>query len=52
MDRLGIDAGKIGEYSATMLYEVFNFRDTKYLARIKLFNRVIDRIDEEEMSEK
>lgn len=41
---LGIDAGKIAEYSPDVLSEVFGFGDMEYFAGIKLFNKVIDRL--------
>lgn len=43
MDMLGIDAGKITEYSVDVLFVVFGFEDMKYYTGIKLFNRVLDR---------
>ena len=45
MELLGIDAGRIAEYSADVLSEVFGFGDMEYFVGIKLFNRVIDRLD-------
>ena len=42
---LGIDAGKIAEYSPDVLSEVFEFGDMEYFAGIKLFNKVIDRLE-------
>ena len=45
MKLLGIDAGRLAEYSADVLSEVFSFGDMEYLAGIKLFNRVIDRLE-------
>ena len=44
MELLGIDAGRIAEYSADVLSEVFGFGDMEYFAGIKLFNKVIDRL--------
>lgn len=44
MDMLGIDAGKITEYSADVLSVVFGFEDMEYYTGIKLFNRVLDRL--------
>ena len=43
MDMLGIDAGKITEYSADVLSVVFGFEDMEYYTGIKLFNKVLDR---------
>ena len=43
MDMLGIDAGKIAEYSVDVLSVVFDFEDMEYYTGIKLFNRVLDR---------
>ncbi|MBC5744034.1 relaxase/mobilization nuclease domain-containing protein [Lachnospiraceae bacterium MD308] len=45
MKLLGIDAGRMAEYSADVLSEVFSFGDMEYFAGIKLFNRVIDRLE-------
>ena len=45
MKLLGIDAGRLAEYSADVLSEVFSFGDMEYFAGIKLFNRVIDRLE-------
>ena len=44
MDMLGIDAGKITEYSADVLSVVFGFEDMEYYTGIKLFNKVLDRL--------
>ena len=44
MKLLGIDAGRMAEYSTDVLSEVFSFGDMEYFAGIKLFNRVIDRL--------
>lgn len=44
MELLGIDAGRITEYSTDVLSEVFGFRDMEYFVGIKLFNKVIDRL--------
>lgn len=44
IELLGIDAGKIAEYSPDVLSEVFEFGDMEYFAGIKLFNKVIDRL--------
>ena len=44
MKLFGIDAGRIAEYSADVLSEVFGFGDMEYFAGIKLFNNVIDRL--------
>lgn len=44
MDMLGIDAGKITEYSAEVLSVVFGFEDMEYYTGIKLFNKVLDRL--------
>ncbi len=44
MELLGIDAGRITEYSTDVLSEVFGFWDMEYFAGIKLFNKVIDRL--------
>ena len=45
MKFLGIDAGRMAEYSTDVLSEVFSFGDMEYFAGIKLFNRVIDRLE-------
>ena len=45
MKLLGIDAGRMAEYSTDVLSEVFSFEDMEYFAGIKLFNRVIDRLE-------
>lgn len=42
MELLEIDAGRLTEYSADVLSEVFGFGDMEYFAGIKLFNKVID----------
>ncbi len=44
MKLLGIDAGRMAEYSTDVLSEVFSFGDMEYFAGIKLFNRAIDRL--------
>ena len=45
MKLLGIDAGRMAEHSIDVLSEVFSFGDMEYFAGIKLFNRVIDRLE-------
>ena len=45
MKLLRIDAGRMAEYSIDVLSEVFSFGDMEYFAGIKLFNRVIDRLE-------
>ena len=45
MKLLGIDAGRMAEYSTDVLSEIFSFGDMEYFAGIKLFNRVIDRLE-------
>ena len=45
MKLLGIDAGRMADYSTDVLSEVFSFGDMEYFAGIKLFNRVIDRLE-------
>ena len=45
MKLLGIDAGRMAEYSTDVLSEVFSFGDMEYFAGTKLFNRVIDRLE-------
>ena len=45
MKLLEIDAGRMAEYSTDVLSEVFSFGDMEYFAGIKLFNRVIDRLE-------
>ena len=45
MKLLGIDAGRMAEYSIDVLSEVFSFGDMEYFAGIKLLNRVIDRLE-------
>ena len=63
MKLLGIDAGRMAEYSTDVLSEVFSFGDMEYFAGIKLFNleinmeqqkryEVFDRIYTESMQEK
>lgn len=44
MKLLGINSGRIAEYSAEVLSEVFGFGDMEYFAGMKLFNKVIDRL--------
>ena len=44
MKLLGINSGRIAEYSADVLSEVFGFGDMEYFAGMKLFNKVIDRL--------
>lgn len=44
MKLLGIHSGRIAEYSADVLSEAFGFEDMEYFARMKLFNKVIDRL--------
>ena len=45
MKLLGIDAGRMAEYSTDVLSEVFSFGDMEYFAGIKMFNRVIDGLE-------
>lgn len=45
MEQLGIDADRFAEYSTDVLSEVFSFGDIEYFTGIKLFNRVIDRLE-------
>ena len=45
VERLEIDADRLAEYSIDVLSEVFSFGDMEYFAGIKLFNRVIDRLE-------
>ena len=45
MKFLGIDAGRMADYSTDVLSEVFSFGDMEYFAGIKLFNRVIDGLE-------
>ena len=45
MKLLGIDAGRMAECSTDVLSEVFSFGDMEYFAGIKLFHRVIDRLE-------
>lgn len=45
MEQLGIDADRFAEYSIDVLSEIFSFGDMEYFAGIKLFNRVIDRLE-------
>ena len=42
---LRIDVGRMAEYSTDVLSEVFSFGDMVYFVGIKLFNRVIDRLE-------
>lgn len=44
MKLLEIQSGRIAEYSADVLSEVFGFGDTGYFVGMKLFNKVIDRL--------
>lgn len=44
MKLLEINSGRIAEYSADVLSEVFGFGDMEYFAGMKLFNKVIDRL--------
>ena len=44
IDMMGIDAGKITEYSSDVLSMVFGFEDMEYYTGIKLFNKVLDRL--------
>lgn len=45
MKFLGINSGRIAEYSADVLSEAFGFGDMEYFAGMKLFNKVIDRLE-------
>ena len=45
MKLFGINSGRIAEYSADVLSEMFGFGDREYFAGIKLFNKVIDRLE-------
>lgn len=45
MKLLRIDAGRMAECSTDVLSEVFSFGDMEYFAGIKLFNRVVDRLE-------
>ncbi len=45
MELLGIDASRITEHSTDVLSEVFGFWNMEYFAGIKLFNKVIDRLE-------
>lgn len=45
MEQLGIDADRFAEYSIDVLSAIFSFGDMEYFAGIKLFNRVIDRLE-------
>mgnify|MGYP001152536084 CR=1 FL=1 len=45
MGLLGSNAEKIAEYPASVLAEVFGIGDMEYFVGIKLFTRVIDRLD-------
>ena len=45
MELLEIDADRFAEYSTDVLSEIFSFGDMEYFAGIKLFNRVIDRLE-------
>lgn len=44
MKLFGINSGRIVEYSADVLSEVFGFGDMEYFAGMKLFNKVIHRL--------
>lgn len=45
MELLGLNADRLAEYSADVLSEVFGFGDMEYFAGIKLFNKIIDRLE-------
>ena len=45
MKFLGINSGRIAEYSADVLSEAFGLGDMEYFAGMKLFNKVIDRLE-------
>ena len=44
MDVMGIDAERFAEYPADVLSEAFDFGDMEYLAGIKMFNRVLNKL--------
>lgn len=44
MDVLGIDAEKFTEYPAVMISEAFEFEEMEYFSRIKMFNRMLDKL--------
>ena len=44
MKLLGIQSGRIAEYSVDVLSEAFGFGDMEYFAGMKLFNKIIDRL--------
>ena len=44
MDVMGIDAERFTEYPADVLSEAFDFGDMEYLAGIKMFNRVLNKL--------
>ena len=44
MDVLGIDTEKVTEYPATMIFEAFEFGDMEYFSRIKMFDRMLDKL--------
>lgn len=52
MELLGLNAGKMAEYSANVLSEVFEFGEVEYYAGIKLFNLVLDRLGVEMTQQK
>lgn len=44
IDVLGIDVEKFIEYPAAMISEVFEFGEMEYFSRIKMFNRMLDKL--------
>ena len=44
MTLMRIDAGRLAEYPAEVLSEVFGFRNMEYFTGIKLFNKVIEEL--------
>ena len=44
MDVLGIDVEKFIEYPAAMISEAFEFEEMEYFSRIKMFNRMLDKL--------
>ena len=44
IDVLGIDVEKFIEYPAAMISEAFEFGEMEYFSRIKMFNRMLDKL--------
>lgn len=44
MDMMGIDTEKFSEYPADVLSRTFDFGDMEYIAGIKMFNQILDKL--------